>query len=247
MKFDRKRAVVVGGSKGLGLTLVKALAEAGSDVVVLSRSAGQLGSVQREFPRVTFVATDIGDADSVANAFVRIRETLGGIDFLILNAALAVPAVLEDMSNSVIRTQLDVNVAGPIYCLREAAPLMQEGMAIFISSESVFDPFPMLTLYAAVKSAIETFVKGIRAEFYRNGKNRIVTFRVGSMADTEFVSSWPQAQQEKFLAVVMETGHFQRSGSRMPTADVAAAILQILGTPASANIDTIDFRSATHN
>src|SRR5690606_31408153 len=105
-------------------------------------------ALYEQFPqKIEFVETDIADPDSVRQAFATIQEKFGGIDYLILNAAMAIPSKLAKLSDADLRVQLDVNMAGPIYCLREAARTMREGTIVYISSESINYPFPMLYVY----------------------------------------------------------------------------------------------------
>ncbi len=245
MNFLDKRAVVVGGSKGLGVDVVAALAVAGCRVAVLARSEGQLGELQARFPgRIQLLTTDIANPESVRVSFQQIQTTFGGIDFLILNAAVAMPALLAQISDADIRAQLDINMAGPMYCLREAASLMTDAIVVYISSESVRHPFPMLALYAAAKAGMETFLNAVRGDLYSQGRNRVITFRVGSMGGTSFSSGWSKDTFKQFFEVASKSGHIGKGGTPMATKIVADAILHALSTPAAANIETIDFRSA---
>ena len=134
-------------------------------------------------------------------------------------------------------------MAGPIYCLREAATSMQNGTIVFISSESINYPFPMLYLYGAVKAGMETFLRGVRSELYHTGKNRVITFRCGSMGGTAFSDAWGESVRNVFYQAEAEAGHIGKSGTPMPTEDVAEAIVQVLTTPPSANIEVIEYRS----
>jgi NAD(P)-dependent dehydrogenase (short-subunit alcohol dehydrogenase family) len=245
LDLSGKRAVVVGGSKGLGLDTVAALAARGCRVAALARSAGALAGLQQRHPeRITFIATDIADPASVRRAFATVAEQLGGIDYLVLNAALTAPRRLAQMTDDDVRSNLDVNMAGPIYCLRDAAPLMQGGVVVYISSESVNYPFPMLSLYAAVKAGMESFMKGLRGELYRERKIHLVTFRAGSMEGTSFSASWGEEVRAEFFKVAQEGGYIGKSGTAMKTAAVAEGIVYALTTPPAANIDLIEFRSA---
>lgn len=245
LDLSGKRAVVVGGSKGLGLGTVAALAARGCRVAALARSTGALTELQQRHPEhITFIAVDIADPASVRSAFAAVAEQLGGIDYLVLNAALTAPRRLSQMSDEDVRSNLDVNMAGPIYCLRDAAPLMEGGVVVYISSESVNYPFPMLSMYAAVKAGMESFIKGLRGELYRERKIHLVTFRAGSMGGTAFSESWSEEVRAEFYRVAQEAGYIGKSGTPMQTADVAEGIVYVLATPPAANIDLIEFRSA---
>ncbi len=245
MNFIGKRAVVVGGSKGLGLDIVEALAAAGCRVAVLARSEGALAPLRQRFAdAIALHATDIGDSAAVRRAFADIGEIFGGIDFLILNAAAATPRRLAQSSDAEIQQSLAINMLGPICCLREAQPLMQDATVLFVSSESTHDPFPLLALYAGVKAGMETFLRGVRSELYRSGRNRIVIFRAGSMGGTAFGDSWDQQTRAQFFEVASKAGNLGRSGAPMSTRDVAAAVLQTLGMPPGMNIHEMDCRAA---
>jgi NAD(P)-dependent dehydrogenase (short-subunit alcohol dehydrogenase family) len=245
MNFTGKRAVVVGGSKGLGLDVVEALAAAGCRVAVLARSAGGLPALQQRLPGLIGLhATDIGDPASVRATFAAIGEAFGGIDFLILNAAVATPRRLAQSSDDEIRQSLAINLLGPICCLREAQPLLRDGTVLFVSSESTHDPFPMLALYAGVKAGMETFLRGVRSELYQSGRNRVVIFRVGSMGGTAFGEGWDEQTRAEFFEVAAKAGNLGRSGAPMSTRDVAASMLQVLAMPATTNVHEIDFRAA---
>jgi len=245
MNSSNKRAVVVGGSKGLGLDTVAALARHGCRVVALARSEGGLPALRQQYPdRIQLIQTDLGDTKSVCSAFARIKSELGGIDYLVLNAASTVPSTLANLDDASIQSQLAINVAGPIACMREAAAQMQGGTMVYISSESVNYPFPMLHLYAAMKAGMETFLRGVRGELYRQAKVRVVTFRVGTMAGTAFSEGWSEAVLQEFFQVAAEAGHLGKSGTPMPTPAVAEAIVQVLSMPDSTNVDLIEFRSA---
>lgn len=245
MNFADKRAVVVGGSKGLGLDIVAALAAAGCRVVVLARSEGGLPALRARFPGVIeLYPTDIADPESVHAAFARIGEQLGGIDFLILNAAAATPRQLARSSDEEIQQSLAINMLGPICCLREAQPQMRDGTVLFVSSESTHDPFPLLALYAGVKAGMETFLRGVRSELYQSGRNRVVIFRAGSMGGTSFGDSWDEQTRREFFEVAGKAGNLARSGSPMSTRDVAAAVIHVLGIPSTTSIHEMDFRAA---
>lgn len=240
--WPTKRAVIVGGSKGLGFSTVKLLAEKGAQVVVLARSRGELDSLPVELAeRIFFIATDIGDANSVRAAFSEIKGGGATIDYLVLNAALTLPSKAASISDEEVTMNLRVNIGGMIYCLRDAIPLMKNGVVVYISSESVVDPFPMLAMYGAVKSCMETYLRGIRQELYRDHGISISVLRAGAMSGTSFTESWSESRKQEFLE--MATHHIGRTGSPMETRVVADTILHILSLPPAANLHLLECRS----
>jgi NADP-dependent 3-hydroxy acid dehydrogenase YdfG len=120
---------------------------------------------------------------------------------------------------------------------------MRDGTIVYISSESINYPFPMLYLYGAVKAGMETFLRGVRGELFRDGKNRIVTLRAGSMSGTAFGDGWSESARNEFFQEAMAAGHVAKSGTPMSTTGVADAIVSVLQTPADANIEVIEYRS----
>jgi NAD(P)-dependent dehydrogenase (short-subunit alcohol dehydrogenase family) len=244
-RFKHKTIAITGGSKGLGLACTRALLDEGARVIVLSRSRGELAPLlEAHTGELFWIATDLADRASVVATFGNIREVCDRIDALVLNAALTAPCAFEELSEQDVLSNLLVNIAGPIYCLQQAAPLMEGGRAIFISSESVDNPVLMLALYASVKAAMETLVKGIRRELYKDRKIQLTILRSGSMEGTAFADHWPQAQREKFFELAASSGTLDETGTPMPIERVVQAVLFILTRPDDAAIHNMDLRSA---
>src|SRR5918996_1169759 len=122
-----RRALVTGGSRGIGLAVGRALAREGAAVALLARSvepveraaeavAGASGT------RVIGVAGDTGDDASVTAAVARVVEHLGGVDILV-NAA-ATPNTGAPLPEEALEAEINVKVRGYLRCARAVAPLM---------------------------------------------------------------------------------------------------------------------------
>ncbi len=134
LRLDGVRALVTGGTGGLGLAMAGALAQAGAAVVLTSRSAERAAAAAARWPGVSGVATDARDEQSVARAAGEAWSRLGGIDLLVNNAGLGMRTVnprfmVEPMPfwrvpPEGFRAVVDVNLTGYFLMAREVIPRM---------------------------------------------------------------------------------------------------------------------------
>ncbi|MDE0056301.1 MAG: SDR family NAD(P)-dependent oxidoreductase [Gammaproteobacteria bacterium] len=241
-----KDVVITGGSKGLGRVCAEQLLARGSRVFVLSRSVGQLQDLLEQHPdRLHWHATDIADRSAVERAFANIAQQSEALHGLVLNAVTATPRALDDMTESDIVGALMVNVAGPLYCLQLAAPLLSGGRVIFVSSETVARPYPMLSLYAGVKAAVETIFKGLRHELHRERGISLTVLRSGLLGGTSFTEHWDAELSDRFFKLVVESGFLSTSGEPMSPLQVAKGIIYLLEMDSEAAVNEMDIRSAS--
>jgi NAD(P)-dependent dehydrogenase (short-subunit alcohol dehydrogenase family) len=125
-----RRALVTGGSRGIGLAVGRALAREGADVALLARGAEAVERVAAEVAResgrrVIGVAADTGDDESVQAAVAAVVERLGGVDILV-NAA-ATPNTGLPLPDDALEAEINVKVRGYLRCARAVAPLMVAG------------------------------------------------------------------------------------------------------------------------
>jgi gluconate 5-dehydrogenase len=134
--LDGTRALVTGGTSGLGLAMADALARAGATVVLTSRSAERATAAAARLPGALGVAADAGDGVSVASAADQAWSRLGGIDLLVNNAGLGMrtvnprfmvePQGFWEVTPEGFRAVVDVNLTGYFLMARELAPRMLE-------------------------------------------------------------------------------------------------------------------------
>jgi NAD(P)-dependent dehydrogenase (short-subunit alcohol dehydrogenase family) len=131
-----KRALVTGGSKGIGKAIARQLALEGADVVIAARNNDELaataGEIVDESGRQVFgVVADTKDDASVKALVTATVEALGGLDILVNAAAKpggqAPPPRLADITDALFWDDVDVKVMGYLRTAREAAPHMIAG------------------------------------------------------------------------------------------------------------------------
>ena len=124
-------AVVTGASSGIGLATATALAEAGTRVVLVSRSPARLQAAVREIARAVPdgspavpLACDVADPGAIAAMADRVRREVGPPDILVNNAGIGHWGPVAELSPERLRTVLEVNFFGAVGCTQAFLPAM---------------------------------------------------------------------------------------------------------------------------
>ncbi len=169
-EFDGKRALVTGGSKGIGQAVAARLREGGATVLTTARSLPSDLADTR-----LFVATDITTAEGCAAVAEAVRERLGGIDIIVhvvggSSAPAGGFAVLDDGE---WHRALDLNLFPAVRLDRALLPAMLaqgSGVIIHITSIQRVMPLPEATIaYAAAKAALANYSKALAKEVSPKG------------------------------------------------------------------------------
>jgi NAD(P)-dependent dehydrogenase (short-subunit alcohol dehydrogenase family) len=147
LELSGKRALVTGGSRGIGLAVAKALAAEGADVALLARDKAALETARETVAalsagQVLAVSADTGDDESVRVAVRAVVDELGGVDILVNAAArpnTGAVTGIEKFDAADFSEQVNVKVLGYLRCIREVVPLMRAagwGRIINISGQA---------------------------------------------------------------------------------------------------------------
>ncbi|MFK0292461.1 SDR family oxidoreductase [Streptomyces sp. NPDC090442] len=174
-----KRAVVTGGSRGIGAAITQNLLDAGATVVTSARS-----STDQTPSDATFVKADLSTPDGVREFADTALDTLGGVDIIVNNAGgcRAFQSALE-IENDWQYT-VDINFLAAVRLNAALVPVMRTqggGVIVHVSSIATISSYPMILHYAAAKSALETYSKGLTAELAPDGI-RVVAVSLGNVA-----------------------------------------------------------------
>lgn len=242
-------AVVTGASRGLGRRVAEALAAQGASVVLLARNAHIVARVAGEIgERCLGIACDVSDPASIRAAFAEIAARFGKLDILVNNAGVSELNRIEDATEATIAMEIAVNLAGPIYCCRQAIPLMRAaggGDILNVSSEAVHAPIPFLSIYAATKGGLEVFTQGLRGEV-KHEDIRVTIVRTGHMSESGISAHWTPEARQAWLDALAATGKLAAlsDDTAFPPSIVADSIVSLLHMPRSVNVDVIEIRSS---
>jgi len=159
------RALITGGSAGLGRALATGLVDRGWDVVITGRDPQRLERASAELgPRATAVPGDVTDPDHRARLVEAVAD---GLDLLVNNAStLGVSPLLpvQELSSEVLREVWETNVVAPIALIRALRPLLDDGVVLDITSDAALEHYETWGAYAASKAALEHLTLTLAAE-----------------------------------------------------------------------------------
>jgi meso-butanediol dehydrogenase / (S,S)-butanediol dehydrogenase / diacetyl reductase len=236
-----KVIVITGAGDGLGRALARRFAADGETVILLGRTLAKVRAVADEIgmPHLA-LECDVSNPDSVRAAFATIAANHPKIDVLINNAAIFEPFTLAEVRDDQIMSQLSTNLAGPIYCAREALPLLRgDGHIINVTSESTQIKMPMLWLYAGTKSSLEFMSDMWGSELAADGV-RVTVVRAGQMMDeTKTASAWPADVSMRFAQENAKVGLNLRELPRSHYNSVTDVFRAVLDSPPDLHLGLI--------
>lgn len=170
-------ALVTGGSKGLGRTIAGALAAAGADVILASRTAAELEATAAELHAATGrhilpLCADVTQEDSVRDLVGRALEAVGRIDILVNNAGIGDTVPVVELETAEWDRVMNVNVRGPMLCCKHLGPHLLgrgSGKVINVASVMASRVARHMAPYCTSKAALVQFTRALALEWIRHG------------------------------------------------------------------------------
>ena len=192
--LDGKKAVVTGGTRGIGRAVTEALLGAGAAVAVCGRSEESVRKSVSELTgmsksKVMGKAADVRDNTQVSEFFKFVDRELGGLDILVNNAGVGVFKSTAELSVDEWRRTLETNLSGVFYCCHEALPRVKnrEGAYIVnISSLAGKNAFAGGAAYNASKFGLNGFSEAMMLDHRYHGVR--VSYIMPGSVNTEFGS-----------------------------------------------------------
>jgi 3-oxoacyl-[acyl-carrier protein] reductase len=218
-----KRAVITGGSKGIGRCIALALAREGVQIATCARDPGPLGSLRAEIEafggKASVQAIDVTDGAKLDAFLDEARDTMGGIDILINNASALSTANSEEGWNSNIR----VDLMSAVRASERVIPWMRDtgsGNVIFISSVSGMESGGTSTAYSAIKAAMISYAKSLSVHHAASGI-RVNTIAPGAIEYAGGIWERRRAEQPELYERFRKKVPWGRMGRPEEVANVA--------------------------
>ena len=169
-----KVAVVTGASSGIGEAASRELASRGAAVVLASRAAESLESLEAEIAasggRALAVRTDVSDREAVEAMVRKTVDAFGALDILVNNAGLGLSGRVAELRLEDLRHVFEVNTMGPLNTIQAALPWMRSGGRIInVSSVVGRRSIPKVGGYCATKFALNALSDALRVELADRG------------------------------------------------------------------------------
>lgn len=190
-----KKALVTGGTAGIGFAVARLMAGAGADVAISGRDARRGAAAAAELgDRVRFVAADLSDLDSVRE----LALAVGDIDVLVNNAATFPGAMTVEQDVAAFERTFDTNVRGAYFLVAALVPGMMRrggGSIVNVTSLVASKGVPGASTYSASKAALESLTRTWAVEFGGSGV-RVNAVAPGPTATEGVVAEWGDTNDE---------------------------------------------------
>ena len=165
--LEERRALVTGGSKGLGAAIARELVGEGVRVAICARNENEVLAAAEEQGAAYAQAADVTDPEQVRDFVARSAEELGGIDFLVNNAGGAHPGSFATLTDENWIADLDIKLFSLIRCAREVLPHMRAaGGGRIVNIGSVYSRYPDPAFFSTSvnRAAGNSFTKTLALE-----------------------------------------------------------------------------------
>ena len=230
------RALITGGSKGIGFAIAEAMAAAGGKVAITGRDQMRVNSAVTALLKsaapgavVRGIAADVRDRYGIEAAVDETAAAFDGVDTLINNAGVGVFTDVENMSDDQWRQVIDTNLTGAFFTTRSAIPHLKRaggGWIINIASLAGRNYFADGAAYCASKAGLVAFSESLMLEL-RNDNIRVSCVMPGSVA-TEF--SGPSERTDDSWKLTAE--------------DIAEVVMDLLRHPKRSLPSKVEIRPA---
>jgi NAD(P)-dependent dehydrogenase (short-subunit alcohol dehydrogenase family) len=165
-RFAGKRAVIIGGTHGIGLATARALVDGGAAVLVTGKNAANLDAATRLLgPGARVVSSDASSLAAISALADLVARELDRIDLLFINVGVASLDPFAEVTEASYDHVFDVNAKGAFFTAQRLAPRIRDGGAlVFTTSIANAGGFPGMTIYAGSKAALRAFTQGLAAE-----------------------------------------------------------------------------------
>jgi len=224
MHYERKSAVIIGGTHGMGLATAKLLVEGGAKVVVTGRNSMNIEGAKAMLGEAAqVVRSDAADMKDIEALGAFVGQHFGQIDFLHVNVGVAELEPFEQVTEASYDRQFAVNTRGAFFTIQRLSSLIRDGGSI-VTTSSVADEGaePGMSVYSATKAALVSFSSAFAVELLPRGIRVNVVSPGFIDTPTKGVAGMSDDERLAFKAIGDQVTPMKRNGT---AEEVARAVL----------------------
>jgi 3-oxoacyl-[acyl-carrier protein] reductase len=219
VRLEGKTALVTGGTRGIGLAIVRALRRDGARVIAVGNSKEQIDGFRKEFGKDPLARAELADVRDV-DALKAVRDRLESLDILVPNAGVNTRVKALDLEDQALRDMLDTNLYGVFVTCQVFGPLLfarPGGRVVVTSSLAAMHGMDVRAAYTATKAGLSGLVRSLAIEW---GPKGVTVNAVGpGIIDTPLTRAYMDKHPERVTATIENTP-LRRLGTPEDVADV---------------------------
>jgi NAD(P)-dependent dehydrogenase (short-subunit alcohol dehydrogenase family) len=231
-RLSGKKAVITGGTSGIGFETARRFIEEGAQVLITGRAQERVDdAVAKLGERARGLAADASNLEGIRQLADAAKAAFGHIDALFVNAGSGMFAEIDAVTEEGYDQQFDLNVKGVFFTIQQLLPLLGEGSSVVLNASSVqAKGLATGTLYAATKAAVRSFARTFAAELAPRGI-RVNSVSPGLVPTQFFANSNLGAESfSGFEGLVSNTAPLARAGKPV---EIANAVVFLASDEAS--------------
>jgi NAD(P)-dependent dehydrogenase (short-subunit alcohol dehydrogenase family) len=166
-----KKALITGGTTGIGFATAKRFLEEGAQVVISGQNQERLQEALSKLGNNAIgILADLSLASNVQTMIDQVKRDFGSLDILVANAGIVKPAPVNAVDESHINEQFDINFKGVFFTVQKALPILNNPASIVLNTSCLDEMgMPGMSIYAASKAAVRSLARSFSAELVGQG------------------------------------------------------------------------------
>jgi NAD(P)-dependent dehydrogenase (short-subunit alcohol dehydrogenase family) len=170
-RLKGKRALITGGSSGIGLETAKQFIAEGARIAITARHSQGFEQARQELgDRAVYIVSDAADAAGQEKLAGEIKDQFGNLDVLFVNAGIAELMPFEQWDEAAFDRTFGINVRGPFFLIQALLPLFTNPASVVLNASINADiGMPNASVYAASKAGLLSMARNLSAELISRG------------------------------------------------------------------------------
>jgi NAD(P)-dependent dehydrogenase (short-subunit alcohol dehydrogenase family) len=165
-RLSGKKALITGGTTGIGFATAKRFLEEGAQVVITGQNQERLQEALNQLGHnATGIRADVGFVDSIRAMIDQVKRDFGNLDILVANAGITKSLPASAVDEAHINEQFDINFKGVFFTVQKALSILRSPASIVLTTSCLDEMgMPGMSIYAASKAAVRSLARSLSAE-----------------------------------------------------------------------------------